>query len=162
MRDAERCSNGESAPLVQPCCQAQNDKGFDGLIPQLFTSLPALNEAVSCLAQTTTYFTGCFSDYAVEPSTRDSGDSVVHAQELETFSSLQTEDTVISDHPFSSESTSTLAESSSLVNATSANHVGIARATAGDPSENTGVIVHSNHNGQNGISMFQGYRFLNA
>ncbi|MBA0583185.1 hypothetical protein Gorai_014054 [Gossypium raimondii] len=151
MRGAESCRNGESAPLV-----AQNDKGFDGLIPQLFTSLPALNEAVSCLAQTTTYFTGCFSDYAVEPSTRDSGDSVVHAQELETFSSVQTEDTVISDHPFSSESTSTLAESSSLVNATSANHVGIARATAGDPSENTGVIVHSNHNGQNGISMFQG------
>ncbi|MBA0853807.1 hypothetical protein Goshw_022166 [Gossypium schwendimanii] len=151
MRDAERCRTGESAPLV-----AQNDKGFDGLIPQLFTSLPALNEAVSCLAQTTTYFTGCFSDYAVEPSTRDSGDSVVHAQELETFASVQTEDTVISDHPFSSESTSTLAESSSIVNATSANHVGIARATAGDPSENTGVIVHSNHNGQNGISMFQG------
>ena len=37
---------------------------FDGIIPQLFTSVPALNDAASYLAQTTSYFTRCFSDYS--------------------------------------------------------------------------------------------------
>ncbi|KAK9002334.1 hypothetical protein V6N11_025018 [Hibiscus sabdariffa] len=153
MRDAERCINGVGAALV-----AQNDdQGFDGLIPQLLTSLPVLNGAVSCLAQTTTYFTGCFSDYAVDSSARDSSDTIVHAQELETFSSVPTEDdSVISDHPISSESSSALSESSTLAITASANHDGIDRASAGDPSENTGTIVQSDHHGQNGISIFQG------
>ncbi|KAK8506527.1 hypothetical protein V6N12_034253 [Hibiscus sabdariffa] len=157
MTDAERCRNGEGAPLV-----AQNDDhGVNGLIPQLFTSLPALNEAVSCLAQTTTYFTGCFPGCDVASSARDSSDSVVHAQELETFSSVLTEnDSVISNHPISSESSTVLSESSSLAITASANHDGIARASVGDPSDITGAIVQSSHNGQNGISIFQGYRFL--
>ena len=44
--------------------QAQNDRlGSDGLIPQLFTSVPSLNDAASYLAQTTSLITGCFSDY---------------------------------------------------------------------------------------------------
>ncbi|KAK9015282.1 hypothetical protein V6N11_006396 [Hibiscus sabdariffa] len=153
MMDAERCRNGEGAPLV-----AQNDDHrVNGLIPQLFTSLPALNEAVSCLAQTTTYFTGCFPGCDVASSARDSSDSVVHAQELETFSSVPTEnDTAISNHPISSESSTVLSESSSLSITASANHDGIARASVGDPSDITGAIVQSSHNGQNGISIFQG------
>ena len=36
----------------------------DGLIPQLFTSVPSLNEAASYLAQSTSLFTRCFSDYS--------------------------------------------------------------------------------------------------
>ncbi|XP_021280128.1 uncharacterized protein LOC110413589 isoform X2 [Herrania umbratica] len=153
MREAESCRNDESStPLV-----AQNDGlGIDGIIPQLFTSLPALNEAASYLAQTTTYLTGCFSDYSVEPAARDSTDSVVHAQELVTFSSGQPEESVISDHPSATGSSSTSFESSSSATTAPANHVGVARAPAGDLSENTGAIVQSNQAGQNGISIFQG------
>ncbi|KAK6260877.1 hypothetical protein SCA6_015351 [Theobroma cacao] len=153
MREAERCRNDESStPLV-----AQNDGlGFDGIIPQLFTSLPALNEAASYLAQTTTYLTGCFSDYSVEPAARDSTDSVVHAQELVTFSSGRPEESVISDHPSATGSSSTSFESSSSATTAPANHVGVARASAGDLSENTDAIVQSNQTGQNGISIFQG------
>lgn len=45
--------------------QAPND-GFrnEGLIPQLFTSVPALNEAASYLSQTTSYLTRCFTESA--------------------------------------------------------------------------------------------------
>lgn len=43
--------------------QAQNDHlRNDGLIPQLFTSVPAFNEAASYLSQTTSLFTQCFTD----------------------------------------------------------------------------------------------------
>ncbi|XWS35631.1 hypothetical protein CRYUN_Cryun20dG0013400 [Craigia yunnanensis] len=153
MREAESCRNGESRTRFV----AQNDDlGNDGFIPQLFTSLPSLNEAASYLAQTTTYLTGCFSDYSVEPAAGDSRDSIVHAQELVTFSSGKTEESVISDHPCSSGSSSTLSESSSHATTAPPNHVGVARPPAGDPSENTGAIVQSNHTGQNGISIFQG------
>ncbi|XVF33572.1 hypothetical protein REPUB_Repub17cG0179900 [Reevesia pubescens] len=153
MREDESYRNRESRTRLA----AQNDGlGNDGLIPQLFTSLPALNEAASYLAQTTTYLTGCFSDYSVEPAARDPGDSIVHAQELVTFSSGESEDSVISDHPISSGSSPTLFESSCPASTAPANHVGVARASAGDPSEDTGVIVQSNHTGQNGISIFQG------
>ncbi|XVF22819.1 hypothetical protein REPUB_Repub12eG0203700 [Reevesia pubescens] len=150
MREAESCRNEESrAPLV-----AQND-GLrnDGIIPQLFTSLPALNEAASYLAQTTNYLTGCFSDYSVEPAARDSRDFFVHAQELITFSSGQIEESVISDHPFSNESSATL---SGPATTASFNHVGVTRASTIDPTENNSAIVQSNHNGKNGISIFQG------
>lgn len=48
-----------------PFSQGQNDSiRNDGLLPQLFTSVPALNEAASYLAQTTSLITGCFSDYS--------------------------------------------------------------------------------------------------
>ncbi|GMI74089.1 hypothetical protein like AT2G44970 [Hibiscus trionum] len=153
MTDAERCRNGEGARLA-----VQNDDHrVNGFIPQLFTSLPVLNEAVSCLAQTSTYFTGCFSSCDVVSSARDSSDSVVHAQELETYSSVPAEeDSLISNHPISSESSTALSETSSLAITASANHDGIARASAGDPSDITGAIVQSSHNGQNGISIFQG------
>ncbi|XP_022734091.1 uncharacterized protein LOC111287684 isoform X2 [Durio zibethinus] len=69
---------------------------------------------------------------------------------------LVTEESVISDHPFSRGSSSTLSESSSHATTAPANHVGVARASARDPSENTDAIVQSNHTGQNGISIFQG------
>lgn len=36
----------------------------DGLIPQLFTSVPALNEAASYLAETTSFLSRCFTDYS--------------------------------------------------------------------------------------------------
>ncbi|XVF73482.1 hypothetical protein PTKIN_Ptkin12aG0204700 [Pterospermum kingtungense] len=151
MREAESCRNEESRIWLV----AQNGLRNDGLSPQFFTCLPVLNEAASYLAQTTNCFTACFSDYSVEPPARASRDSIVHAQELETFSS-GSEESVISDHPFLSESSSTLSESSSHSSTAPANHVATTRASAGDPSANSGAIVQSNRSGQNGISIFQG------
>ena len=92
----------------------------------------------------------------MEPAARDSRDSIVHAQELITFSAGQSEESMISDNPFSSVSSPILFESSSPASTAPANHVGVARASDGDPSENSGTIVQSNHTGQNGISIFQG------
>ncbi|KAK4848061.1 hypothetical protein QYF36_008830 [Acer negundo] len=63
---------------------------FLNCLPLHQLSIPTLNDAASYLAQTTSLITGCFSDYSVEHDSRDSGDSIMHAQELVTFSSGQT------------------------------------------------------------------------
>ncbi|GLT39594.1 hypothetical protein SLA2020_137770 [Shorea laevis] len=128
----------------------------NGFVPQLFTSLPALNEAASYLAQTTSFITGCFSDYSVEPTPRDSGDSVVHAQELVTFPSRQNGNPVLCDHSSSSGSISTSSECSTSVTAAPPIRDGLTRASTEDLSENTSALVQSNHAPQNGITLFQG------
>ncbi|GKU88478.1 hypothetical protein SLEP1_g2738 [Rubroshorea leprosula] len=128
----------------------------DGFVPQLFTSLPALNEAASYLVQTTSFITGCFSDYSVEPTPRDSRDSVVHAQELVTFPSRQNGNPVLHDHSSSSGSVSTFSECSTSVTAAPPIHDGLTRASTEDLSENTSALVQSNHAPQNGITLFQG------
>ncbi|KAL9385691.1 hypothetical protein Peur_022701 [Populus x canadensis] len=118
----------------------------DGLIPQLFTSVPSLNEAASYLAQSTSLFTGCFSDYSVEyPS---SGDSVTHEQELTTFSSTQDGASLDSDHPSSSGSHS--------ATDTPPIYAGVTTNSSEGPSQNTSALVQSNNSGQSGLSMFQG------
>ncbi|MBA0652566.1 hypothetical protein Goklo_019819, partial [Gossypium klotzschianum] len=140
----------------QPYFQAENDGlGNDGVIPQLFTSLPALNEAASYLAQTTNYLAGYFSGYSEKLAFRDSRDSIVRVQEISTSSSGRTKDSVINDHPFSSESSSTLSASSCHVTTASANNP-VVRTSTGDPSEINGAIAQSNHTRRNGISIFQG------
>jgi len=50
---------------LQPQAQPEED-GLtnDGLIPQIFSSVPALSDAASYLSQTTSYLAGCFSDYS--------------------------------------------------------------------------------------------------
>lgn len=118
----------------------------DGLIPQLFTSVPSLDEAASYLAQSTSLFTRCFSDYSVEyPS---SGFSVTHEQELTTFSSTQNGASLDSDHPSSS-------GSHSATDAPSM-HAGVTINSSEGPSQNTSALVQSNNSGQSGLSMFQG------
>ncbi|CAK7347814.1 unnamed protein product [Dovyalis caffra] len=117
-----------------------------GLIPQLFTSVPSLNEAAFYLAQSTSLFTRCFSDYSVEyPS---SGDSVTHAQELATFSSTQNGDSLDSDCPSSS--------GSHPATDTPPIQAGGARTSSEGPSQDTGALVQSNNSDQSGLSMFQG------
>ncbi|KAI3918729.1 hypothetical protein MKX01_042049 [Papaver californicum] len=70
-------NSGESCTyLVAPNDGSRNE----GLIPQLFTSVPALNEAASYLSQTTSYLTRCFTESAQEPMSRE------NAQELATLS----------------------------------------------------------------------------
>ena len=47
--------------------QAPNNTYRNGrLIPQIFTSVPALNGAVSYLAETTSYITSCLPDFSGE------------------------------------------------------------------------------------------------
>lgn len=80
--------------------------------------------------------------FAVEPSYRDSGNSIVHAQELITFSSGETMGSVVTTNaaaaaPLNSEITST---------------------SAGESSQDASGDV--NHTGQNGISMFKRYEFF--
>ncbi|KAF4402340.1 hypothetical protein G4B88_003261 [Cannabis sativa] len=128
---------------------AQSDGlGNDGLIPQLLTSVPSLNDAASYLAQTTSFITGCFNDYSVEPSSRDVEDSNLQAHELVMFSSGQTQG--------SQASSSDVASSSGyhLTHTESSNTE--ASSSVGDSSRISSSLVQSNQNGQSGISIFQG------
>uniref|UniRef100_M4CKZ4 Uncharacterized protein n=1 Tax=Brassica campestris TaxID=3711 RepID=M4CKZ4_BRACM len=77
MGEAGRPREGEStAPLVG------GGTGDNVSAPQLFTSLPALNEAASYINQATSYFGSCFSDYSVEYGGQDSCNSLSHPHEL--------------------------------------------------------------------------------
>ncbi|XP_068635562.1 uncharacterized protein [Aristolochia californica] len=60
------------------------------LMPQIFTSVPALSDAATYLAQTTSYLGQCFSNF-VEAAPENSS---LDGQELTTFSSSQPEDAV--------------------------------------------------------------------
>ncbi|KAG8653706.1 uncharacterized protein LOC110615821 isoform X3 [Manihot esculenta] len=112
-----------------PSWTALNDDPWnDTFIPQLFTTVPALNEAASYLAQTTSLLTRCFSDYSY------------------------------GDFPSPSRRHSFFSESSTSVSATAPPpiHDGITRIPLEGPSQNANAAVPSNHSGQNGISLFQG------
>ncbi|KAH7576252.1 hypothetical protein JRO89_XS01G0023000 [Xanthoceras sorbifolium] len=145
----QEAGSSTSEELSRPLLGQNDGIRNDGLIPQLFTSVPVLNDAASYLAQTTSLITGCFSDYSVEHAVRDSGDSIMHAQELVTFSSGQSAESL----EYSNNSHSSLSEPST---SGLPSHDGV---TTENPSQNTGALVVSNHNGANGISIFQGYGF---
>ncbi|XP_054781466.1 uncharacterized protein LOC129288761 isoform X2 [Prosopis cineraria] len=118
MAQAPNPQNGESStPLM--------GDSYDGIIPQLFTSVPALNDAASYLAQTTSYFTRCFSDYSATEQISSNGNCLRNA------------------------------ESSSTTSAPSHMQDEITRTSAGDSSQNSGTLVVSNRTGQSGISIFQ-------
>ncbi|EEF50295.1 conserved hypothetical protein [Ricinus communis] len=130
--------------------------GTGSLIPQLFTSVPALNEAASYLAQSTSLLTRCFTDYSVEYSSRDSGNSTTHAQELVIFSSGQSEQPLDDDCPSSSHGHSTFSAPSTSATALPHIHNGITKTSPNGLSQNTNAIIPSNTSGQNGMSIFQG------
>ncbi|KAJ4727226.1 Alpha/beta-Hydrolases superfamily protein [Melia azedarach] len=147
MRQAGSPVRGESSgPLVNEGIRN------DGFIPQIFTSVPVLNDAASYLAQTTSLLTGCFTDYSVDSASRDFEDSTVHAQELETFSSGQTGEHL----EFSSNSHLSLCESSTSTTSAPATHDGVRCGCVEDPSQSTRALVESNHNSSNGVSLFKG------
>ncbi|KAL1199985.1 hypothetical protein V5N11_000472 [Cardamine amara subsp. amara] len=56
--------------------------GDNGVSPQLFNSLQALNESASYITQATSYLGSCFSDYSVEYDGKDSCNSISHPYEL--------------------------------------------------------------------------------
>ncbi|XP_031397875.1 uncharacterized protein LOC116208528 isoform X2 [Punica granatum] len=138
--EAGRQNQGDpSAPLV-----AQNS-AYDGLLPQLFTSMPSLNEAASYLSQTASYLTGCFTDYSVEYSSANSEEYLPNEQELDTFSSGQNRRYWTSDDVSVSETSTSYASSSTS---------GAVRPSAGDSSQRSNALVASGSTG-NGISIFQ-------
>jgi hypothetical protein len=59
MGEAGQSRDGESVtPLVG------GGNGDNAVAPQVFNSLPALNEAASYITQATSYLGSCFSDYS--------------------------------------------------------------------------------------------------
>ncbi|ESR58608.1 hypothetical protein CICLE_v10019862mg [Citrus x clementina] len=146
MEATSAMSRESSTPLVNDGVRN------DGFIPQLLTSLPVLDGAASYLAQTTSLITGCFSDYSVESPSRDSGGSVVHAQEMETFSSAQTEEHL----ELSCNSHNSLSESSTPATSSPPIHDGETRGSSEDPSQRTHALIESSQASPNGISLFKG------
>ncbi|KAL9689750.1 hypothetical protein QQ045_010139 [Rhodiola kirilowii] len=89
--EAGRSGSGDlQAPLLDGSqAQVQRvdaDKEEENLMPQLFTSMPALNEAASYLAQTTNLITGCFTGYTVDDAPEYSS---ISEQEMVIYSSEQ-------------------------------------------------------------------------
>lgn len=156
MVQARSPQRGDST--TTPLVAQEDGLANDGLIPQIFSSVPALSEAASYFAQTTSYFTGCFSDYSVENSSRHSGASDIRPQELVTFASAEAETSSSTeiDHISSNRNHLTSVESSNTSTSASAHvHDEITITAGGDPLQNASALVESNNTGQSGISIFK-------
>lgn len=136
---------------------AENDGLNEGLIPQLFTSVPVLNEAASYVAQTTSYFTSCFSDYSVVPDCREPRNSALNEEELVKFASRGSAETPArtSGNEKSSATQSIISESPKAAVAAPAVHTEVSRTTVEESSGHTGGLQLSNNTGRNGMSIFQ-------
>ncbi|KAL3616484.1 hypothetical protein CASFOL_039874 [Castilleja foliolosa] len=108
-------------------------------IPQLFTSVPALNEAASYLAETTSIFTRCFPDISIRPVSEDED-----GQEMLAFVSGEPGARTVNRSVNSMIDTRYDAP---IV------HDGITRSPSLVAPHNSNAIVNTN---QNGISIFQG------
>ncbi|KAF9602650.1 hypothetical protein IFM89_030538 [Coptis chinensis] len=126
----------------------------NGLVPQLFTSVPTLNDAASYLAQTTSYLTHCFVDSTEEALL---GDSSMNAQELRTFSVGQTNESLLTDHQSSLRRCSMVSEPSDTTIAAPSVHDAGMNSSSGDITRDPDEPVGSSHNVQNGLSIFQGH-----
>ncbi|KAK6918626.1 hypothetical protein RJ641_017048 [Dillenia turbinata] len=134
--------------------------GSNGQLPQLFNSVPSLDEAVSYIAETTSYITQCFSD---SPGIAfGSARAAPDEQEMVTFASEQTE---ANDHVSSNGNYSAFSRLLSTVTAAPPVHEGIFRSPSGGSSQNAGASAEPQNEGasaepsptvQNGISLFQG------
>ena len=100
----------------------------------------------------------CFYYVSVEPSSRDSGDSNVHAQELVTFSSGETRGSLATsrDHVSSSGKKSSFEELSCTATDAPSTLDETMNSSPGNSSQHSSAITEPNH-GQSGISIFQGY-----
>ncbi|XP_051144624.1 uncharacterized protein LOC127260747 isoform X2 [Andrographis paniculata] len=120
-------------------------------IPQLFTSVPALNDAASILAETTSIFTRCFTDISIRPLIED-GDG----QEMVAFVSEEPRQIPYNMNVSSSASDSSFSESTDIQVEAPVLQGGITRSSAGESSQTSNALVQSNDTNQNGISIFQG------
>ncbi|KAL3537047.1 hypothetical protein ACH5RR_000413 [Cinchona calisaya] len=143
----QRNPESSSAPFLASGDALRNDR----LIPQLFTSVPTFNEAASYLAETTSLFTRCFSDFSVEPAPDDPG-----GREMVTFVSEETRGPLVSNDVSSHGSTSSSAESSYIAQDAPSVLGQIARSTAGGSSQSSTALVNSAHTSQSSIPIFQG------
>ncbi|XP_058221675.1 uncharacterized protein LOC131331775 isoform X1 [Rhododendron vialii] len=145
--DAGNSKDGESStPLVESNDGLRNE----WLIPQLFTSVPALNDAASYLAETTSYITRCFGDFS-EPSP-----SRPYGQEMVTFASQETRVSVVGTHMPSSGNLSSASESANVATDAPLIFDGTLRRSDGDSSQSSNTVIQSAQTSQNGISIFQG------
>lgn len=92
----------------------------------------------------------------MESASRDSGSSVLHAQEMETFPSMQTEEHL----EFSSNSQNSSSESSTPATSSPPIHDGETRGSSEDPSRSTHALLESSQPSPTGISLFKGYGFF--
>ncbi|CAL1388790.1 unnamed protein product [Linum trigynum] len=141
--EAGKVNSGDEsgAPLLQEDAALNNDSVAT---PQLFTSLPTLNEATDYLTQTTSLITRCFP--SVDFSTGDYGYSAPLQQELATISRAHVEQSAVD--------TATSVPSTSASTPPSVDRV--TRSSSQGQSGNAGAIVPSSYGGLNGISIFQG------
>lgn len=137
-----RGSDGrENAPLLGNAAAVRNDRPG---IPQLFTSVPSLNEAASYLAETTSIFTRCFPDISIGPAPEEP-----HGQEMVAFASEEARSLI--DNRDVSSSRNDLSASNfdaPLV------HGAITQDSAGESSQTSNALVP--YTNLNGTSIFQG------
>ncbi|XP_027336183.1 uncharacterized protein LOC113850058 isoform X2 [Abrus precatorius] len=120
--------------------------------------MPALNDAASYLAETTSYLTGCFSDYSVENSPGHSGPPGSRALELVDFPSAEIGESssLEIDHiPSNSNHLTSVESSNTATPAPLHRNDEITRTSGGDLLQNSSALVESNRAGQSGISIFQ-------
>lgn len=123
----------------------------DRLFPQLFTSVPALNEAASYLAETTSLFTSCFSDFSVDRAPDDPG-----GREMVTFVSGETGAHLDSNDVSSCGSTLSCVESSYAAQDAPSVHDETATGLDSDSSQNSSALVNTANSSQSSIPIFQG------
>ncbi|KAL3833086.1 hypothetical protein ACJIZ3_007822 [Penstemon smallii] len=140
--DSRNSNSGESSRRLMA-----NGSDRPG-IPQLFTSVPALNEAASYLVESTSIFTRCFTDISIEPVSEGS-----YEQEMLTFASEEAGASTDRRNVTSNASVSSVSESIDSRFYAPRIRGGINKNSAGDSSQNP--IVQLNNSNQNGISIFQ-------
>ncbi|KAK6162601.1 hypothetical protein DH2020_002442 [Rehmannia glutinosa] len=147
--DARNSDSGESsAPPLANWTSVTDDRPG---IPQLFPSVPALHEAASYLAETTSIFTRCFPDISLRPVYEDPD-----GQEMLAFVSGEARATAVNRSVSPSASISSLSESVDTRFDAPVVQGGITRSSSGNSSQSSNVLVQSNNTNQNGVSIFQG------
>ncbi|XP_011089915.1 uncharacterized protein LOC105170699 isoform X3 [Sesamum indicum] len=144
--------NSEMEESISPLMANRNAMRDDRPgIPQLFTSVPTLNDAASYLAETTSIFTRCFTDISIRPVSEDTD-----GQEMLSFVSGEARVLTDNRNASPSASVSSVSESIDTKYAAPVVHSAITRSTAGESSQNSDVLLQSNNTNQSGISIFQG------
>ncbi|KAL1543352.1 hypothetical protein AAHA92_20336 [Salvia divinorum] len=144
--EARGSDSGEGAPLMGSAAAVADDRPG---IPQLFSSVPSLNEAASYLAGTTSIFTRCFPDISISPASEDP-----HGNEMVQFASEEGSEETRSLITNRNVSSSGHDLSASEFDAPIV-HGAITRGSARASSQNSNAIVPANTY-LNGNSIFQG------
>ncbi|XP_058084494.1 uncharacterized protein LOC131232273 [Magnolia sinica] len=146
MEDGSSAKGESTSPLV-----VHDDRlGNEGLIPQIFPSVPALNEAATYISQTTSYLGRCFSNFVEEAE-----DHSMNAQELVALSPRHTKGLPSNNPQSTFGSFFTSLEPPAATCIAPPMHDRGAKSSTGDSSQSTNEQAESTHNVQNGSSIFQ-------